>query len=43
MEELFPFFINEAAYYEKKTAFMLARRIDRPVQVAKQSPQYEVS
>ena len=43
VEELFPFFINEAAYYEKKTAFMLARRIDRPVQVAKQSPQYEVS
>ena len=31
-EQLYPFFINEAAYYEKKTAFMLARRFDRPVQ-----------
>ena len=34
-EPLYPFFINEAAYYEKKTAFMLARRFDRPVRVAK--------
>lgn len=33
-EQLYPFFINEAAYVEKKTAFMLARRFDRPVQAA---------
>jgi len=32
-EQLYPFFINEAAYYEKKVAFMLARRFDRPVRV----------
>jgi len=33
-EQLYPFFINEAAYYEKKIAFSLARRFARPVQVA---------
>lgn len=33
-EQLYCFFVNEAAYYEKKTAFMLARRFDRPVLVA---------
>ena len=26
-EELYPFFVNESAYYEKKIAFHLARKI----------------
>lgn len=26
-EELYPFFVNECAYYEKKIAFHLARKI----------------
>lgn len=33
-EALYPFFINEAAYYEKGIAFSLARRTQRPVNVA---------
>lgn len=26
-EELYPFFVNECAYYEKKVAFILAKKI----------------
>ena len=33
-ETMYPFFVNEAAYYEKKTAFVLGRRTDRPARVA---------
>lgn len=33
-EPLYPFFVNEAAYYEKKIAFMLARRKTRSVRMA---------
>lgn len=32
-EPLYPFFINEAAYYEKNVAFALAKKKDRPIQV----------
>jgi len=30
---LYSFFVNEAAYYEKKMAFMVARKVQRKVQV----------
>ena len=33
-EQLYPFFINEAAYYEKGTAFMLANRFRRKLTMA---------
>jgi succinylglutamate desuccinylase len=33
-EAVYPFFVNEAAYYEKGIAFMLARRTTRSVRVA---------
>merc|ERR1712157_533028 len=32
-EPLYPFSINEAAYYEKNVAFALAKKKDRPIQV----------
>ena len=33
-DQLYPFFINEAAYYEKGTAFMLANRFRRKLTMA---------
>ena len=36
-EPLYPFFINEAAYYEKNIAFALAWKKKRPVRVMKES------
>lgn len=34
-EPLYPFFINEAAYYEKNIAFVLAEKKERPVKLLK--------
>ena len=34
-EPLYPFFINEAAYYESNIAFALATKTERPVKVLK--------
>ena len=34
-EPLYPFFINEAAYYESNIAFALAKKKERPVKVLK--------
>lgn len=35
-EPVYPFFVNEAAYYEKATALMLAKRVERSVDVINQ-------
>lgn len=32
-ETVYPFFVNEAAYYEKKVALMLGKRVDRTVRI----------